>query len=103
MTQPDSKSTPLVPERRRMKCQSGIPLIHNEKKQPRSLALTDTAMRCAKDFSDFCGTSSISESVETALRLVSQLKVHFQLEELKLMVQNLPTGSDLEESEVNPQ
>ena len=94
-----SLPTSLVPKRRRMKCQRDIPLIHSEKKEPRSLALTNTAIKSAKDFGDICGTSSVSESVETALRLVSQLNVYFQLDELKLMIQSLSSETAFEKAE----
>lgn len=83
---PASNSQSLVPERKRMKNSSGVPVLYDEIKQPRSIALTDTAISAVQAFGQRLGITSISQSVEVALRLVSKLHVKFEIQELQAVL-----------------
>ena len=79
----ECNSQSLVPERKRMKNARGVPVLYDEVKKPRSIALTDTAISAVQAFGQRLGITSISQSVEAALRLVDRLQIRLELQELQ--------------------
>jgi hypothetical protein len=97
---------PIAPERKRMKCARGIPTIHQECKSPRSVALTDTAVKMARQFGELCGANSLSESIETIIRLMAPLKTEAQVVKLTKILDKLGRSEVNQESErflINPE
>ena len=81
-----SNSQSLVPERKRMKNARGVPVLYDEVKRIRSIALTDTALSAVQEFGEILGITSISQSVEAALRLVARLQASLERQDLQAVL-----------------
>jgi len=81
-----SNSQSLVPERKRMKNARGVPVLYDEVKRTRSIALTDTALSAVQEFGKILGITSISQSVEAALRLVARLQASLERQDLQAVL-----------------
>jgi len=85
MSHPSNPSS-LIPERKRVKNSRGVPVIYDEVKKPRCLALTDTAVSVARNIGQEYGARSISQSVEVSLRLLGRLHASLEICQLRTML-----------------